>query len=554
MPNGRLLICRLFFTTIVLPISETASDISRADYGSNEQKEAPQRHVVRRFRQLDPLSTTNIPLATVENPETNPWLSVQLAARSYVSSVLVYGRSDCCRQYLAVYEIWVGDAAGEPQSAGLTRLALNYKSFAVVDGGNCILGGCTDSFSVGYNALATFDDGSCPVIVFGCTDSRSLLYVPSATNDDGSCTFLGCMSSNAFNFNPTATVSSVCSPRVVGCQDPTADNYFSSANVAGYCDYPGCTDSSALNFDAEANRDTGLCEYSRLGCTISYALNYAIDANTDDGTCFVLGCADSNDPNYQPLSTFDFGCVGSRRRLYQSSIRRQLQIAGCVAPSALNYNPSATVYDGSCVWTVKGCTNPSADNYNPAATEEYSPSTCTISGCLDPNAYNYDSNANAEASGTCTHQYFACTNSLAVNYISGANTDDGTCDFPVLGCISEKTLEYNSLATAQPESLACTVIVTGCMDSFALNYQRAANVDSGGVVTTSCVPSITLFTSITYTASTLAATAYTASTLAASTFAAALTTSALDSATITAATVAATSIASSTFATATIAA
>ncbi|KAL1500326.1 hypothetical protein AB1Y20_012990 [Prymnesium parvum] len=90
------------------------------------------------------------------------------------------------------------------------------------------------------------------------------------------------MSSNAFNFNPTATVSSVCSPRVVGCQEPAADNYFSSANVAGYCDYPGCTDSSALNFDAEANRDTGLCEYSRLGCTISYALNYAIDANTDD--------------------------------------------------------------------------------------------------------------------------------------------------------------------------------------------------------------------------------------------------------------------------------
>eukprot|EP00327_Prymnesium_parvum_P006473 CAMPEP_0182821528 /NCGR_PEP_ID=MMETSP0006_2-20121128/13715_1 /TAXON_ID=97485 /ORGANISM="Prymnesium parvum, Strain Texoma1" /LENGTH=173 /DNA_ID=CAMNT_0024948285 /DNA_START=258 /DNA_END=776 /DNA_ORIENTATION=- len=57
--------------------------------------------------------------------ETNPWLSVQLAARSYVSSVLVYGRSDCCRQYLAVYEIWVGDAAGEPQSAGLTRCGVS---------------------------------------------------------------------------------------------------------------------------------------------------------------------------------------------------------------------------------------------------------------------------------------------------------------------------------------------------------------------------------------------------------------------------------------------
>ena len=45
-------------------------------------------------------------------------------------------------------------------------------------------------------------------------------------------------------------------------------------------------------------------------------------------------------------------------------------IYGCTDPNALNYDPNATLNDGSCVYTdpIQGCTNPNALNYNSEAT------------------------------------------------------------------------------------------------------------------------------------------------------------------------------------------
>lgn len=48
-------------------------------------------------------------------------------------------------------------------------------------------------------------------------------------------------------------------------------------------------------------------------------------------------------------------------------------VYGCTDPAAVNYNPLATIDDGSCSVapsTVLGCTNPSATNYNPLANED----------------------------------------------------------------------------------------------------------------------------------------------------------------------------------------
>ncbi|MFM9006443.1 MAG: T9SS type A sorting domain-containing protein, partial [Flavobacteriales bacterium] len=42
-------------------------------------------------------------------------------------------------------------------------------------------------------------------------------------------------------------------------------------------------------------------------------------------------------------------------------------IFGCTDTLANNYNPDATVNDGSCMYDVFGCTDPLADNYNPDA-------------------------------------------------------------------------------------------------------------------------------------------------------------------------------------------
>lgn len=42
-------------------------------------------------------------------------------------------------------------------------------------------------------------------------------------------------------------------------------------------------------------------------------------------------------------------------------------VPGCTDENALNYNPSATVDDGSCIARVYGCMDPTATNYDPAA-------------------------------------------------------------------------------------------------------------------------------------------------------------------------------------------
>lgn len=49
---------------------------------------------------------------------------------------------------------------------------------------------------------------------------------------------------------------------------------------------------------------------------------------------------------------------------------------------------------------VTGCTDPSADNYNPEAT--VSDGSCDYSGCTDPDAENYDAQANID-DGTCVY-------------------------------------------------------------------------------------------------------------------------------------------------------
>jgi hypothetical protein len=76
---------------------------------------------------------------------------------------------------------------------------------------------------------------------------------------------------------------------------------------------------------------------------------------------------------------------------------------------------------------VNGCTDPAADNYNPAATVD--DGSCIFSGCTDPTALNYDPNANLD-NGSCV---FTLPN-LVINEIHYNGDDangfpDGTVEF-----------------------------------------------------------------------------------------------------------------------------
>ena len=121
--------------------------------------------------------------------------------------------------------------------------------------------------------------------------------------------------------------------------------------------------------------------------------------------------------------------------------------------TATNYDPLATVDDGSCAYpastfqiTVKdiddednpvilGCTNPSMFNYDPNATVDDGSCISAILGCTDPTAINYDPSANVDV-GNCIYPVLGCTDPYAANYNSNANTDDGSCLVSSLGFLT----------------------------------------------------------------------------------------------------------------------
>ena len=82
--------------------------------------------------------------------------------------------------------------------------------------------------------------------------------------------------------------------------------------------------------------------FSITGCTDSTACNYDSTANVDDGSCDLPnGCGDTLYLEYDASVT----CSDPTACL-------TLIVNGCTDPSATNYNPLATVDDGSCILSI----------------------------------------------------------------------------------------------------------------------------------------------------------------------------------------------------------
>ena len=103
----------------------------------------------------------------------------------------------------------------------------------MVDDGSCIVGGCTDPMNSAYDSEATYDDGSCVVVITGCMDSAAANFRVLATVEDGSCVYAGCIDPRGENYNPSATLPVTCIFLLQGCTDSVASNFASAANTDG---------------------------------------------------------------------------------------------------------------------------------------------------------------------------------------------------------------------------------------------------------------------------------------------------------------------------------
>ena len=174
----------------------------------------------------------------------------------------------------------------------------------------------------------------------------------------------------------------------------------------------GCTHPAATNLDTVANIDDDSCRFEIYGCTDPRAVNFFILADIDDGSCLYLGCTDSAAPNFDPAAMLDDGSCAP-------------VVPGCLDTLAVNFASSANTHEATqCIYG--GCTNTSAKNYNPSATVDDGTCEHYMLGCLDSRAANFHPEAEREG-GSCL--YLGCVHSMARNYDATASLDDGTCRF-----------------------------------------------------------------------------------------------------------------------------
>ena len=101
-------------------------------------------------------------------------------------------------------------------------------------------------------------------------------------------------------------------------------------------------------------------------------------------------------------------------------------IPGCTDDSAFNYNPNATVDDGSCEAVLEGCTDFGADNYDAAANTACT-DCCEFLGCTDDTALNYNAEANTD-DDSCIFDSSELSNALMLQGIIDFTVPSGGSD------------------------------------------------------------------------------------------------------------------------------
>lgn len=151
---------------------------------------------------------------------------------------------------------------------------------------------------------------------------------------------------------------------------------------------------------------------------------------------------------------------------------------GCTDPTALNYDPSATVDSGMCQYGISGCMDPNATNYNPEATVQGTePNTCIYLCTFSPISA-------ITVNGNIPTMTFFAGQDPVVYSVTWYSFSDGSTTVVENSGIGPSLADGAYMVTLET-SLGCvfseifginTNIVVGCMDINAENYQPSANV------------------------------------------------------------------------------
>lgn len=323
--------------------------------------------------------------------------------------------------------------------------------------------GCTDPLAFNYNPAATVDDGSCdydcgcddvfePVCaydfttgeyityinlceaecaqawfiaegdcddqpVYGCTDPEAVNYNPDATDDDGSCVVVPECGENEWLAVATLTTEMWGGEVSYTISD---DNGI-LAEGQGVADY----DSTATYF----------CLADSTGCLVLNMMDSFGDSW--NGAALTVTVPDQG----LSLGTFTLAVGASQAVTFGLDCEtEEVGVEGCTDPLANNYNPLATVDDGSCDYGC-GC----EDVYEPVCALDFATGELiTFANACEAECVG----AFVVADGDCDDQpVFGCTDPEALNYNPDATDDDGSC-VGVLACADGEAEVLVTLHTA----------------------------------------------------------------------------------------------------------
>jgi len=249
---------------------------------------------------------------------------------------------------------------------------------------------------------------------------------------------------------------------IAGCMVTSDALYDAMADVhvPAYCATPqgfrmGCMVPGAINFDPSALQPSQ-CHYVTRGCISTTAVNYNPEASIDDGSCIEKVEGCTIAPT--PYAGVDSNTPSFRSGFYGSALADVGKVAETVygGVAVTNFEAGANVLSG-CIVAVEGCMDNLAANYDPNATIN-SATWCIprVVGCMMPNV------AHAPASFAPT----STTNTAAASAIAAA----------IAGSLKDGLAgNFNPAASVHDPAL-CTIERHGCMDSTMNNYDALATV------------------------------------------------------------------------------
>ena len=310
--------------------------------------------------------------------------------------------------------VWIGDNAADDGFYSWQGQPVDFNCATWgFDCGDIVGAPAEDPFGVCLGNLPP-NNGCGAIDVFGCTDPMANNFNPLATIDDLSCTYGDCtMLSIAMEQLPclwnegtvdvpgellpsaafTLTYEGTCTVDTLYLNVNGAalsfglpDGLNTSGSVLSFDGFPVNSTVGAYfllsngvasePFDfvvGDCTNDALICDCSGAAHTIgvlswigdNFADNGAFEWNGQlvDFNCATWGY-DCGDVVGAPAEDPNGVCAGN---LPPNNGCGAADVFGCTDATANNFNPDATVNDGSCTYNVLGCMDPLANNFNPLA-------------------------------------------------------------------------------------------------------------------------------------------------------------------------------------------